>query len=400
MIRELRQDFNRRFTPERYRAFLEGLEKACGEPVEFRNCETPCFLPKTLLDDMAVAGRELVHQLMASDRYIAASDRMIPPHHRAPRDAAQPMFVQADFGIVLDEDGNPRPRLVEIQGFPSLYCFQPTLAAQYREAYHLDPSLGTYLGGHDDTSYTALLRRAILADHDPDHVVLLEVEPHRQKTRCDFTMTRRMLGVPAVDILAVARRGDRLFYRRDDGVEVPIRRIYNRVIVDELDRRALRTPFQFSDDLDVEWAGHPNWFFRLSKFSLPYFDHPTVPRTWFLSEVAELPLPPEELVLKPLYSFAGTGVVVGPSREAIAAVPAHQRDTYILQERMDFAPLFATPHGDAKAEVRIMYVWLDGEQMAPVNTIVRMGRGRMMGVDHNKDMEWVGASAAFFPREA
>jgi hypothetical protein len=56
-----------------------------------------------------------------------------------------------------------------------------------------------------------------------------------------------------------------------------------------------------------------------------------------------------------------------------------------------------TPEGATKIEVRIMYVWLEG--LRPVNTIIRMGRGAQMGVDHNKDMEWVGASAAFLEGE-
>ncbi|MDX2150482.1 MAG: hypothetical protein SFV54_07095 [Bryobacteraceae bacterium] len=397
MIQELREDFNRGFTPEKYAQFLRGLEAVCGEPVEFRNSETPCFLPKELLDAMSTAGHELVHQLLSSDRYIEASDRMIPARHRAPRDEPQPMFVQADFGVIRDRDGEFQPRLVEIQGFPSLYCYQPALAEQYRCAYELADSLNTYLGGHDADSYRALLRRAIVGNHDPENVVLLEIDPAQQKTRCDFTLTRRMLGVETVCLTEVIREGNRLFYRRPDGSQVPIHRIYNRVIVDELERRKIEPPFSFSDPLDVEWAGHPNWFFRLSKFSIPYFDHPTVPRTWFLSELQEPPMAPERLVLKPLYSFAGAGVIVGPTAKEIRTIPEDLRDGYILQERMDFAPLIDTPEGGAKAEVRIMYVWLPGEQMTPVNTIVRMGRGKMMGVDHNKNMRWVGASAAFYP---
>jgi hypothetical protein len=394
VIPELRQRFNRDFHPEKYIHFLAGLNQAAGAHVGFRNSETPIFFEEELLSRMAMAGRELVEQLLANPAYKAASDRIIPNEFRVPREAQHPLFVQADFGIVRDDKGNYQPRLVEIQGFPSLYAFQPVLAAQYRETYGLDPTLHQNLGRLSPSAYDDLLRRAVVGDHSPENVVLLEIDPLNQKTLCDFIVTERLLGVRAICITQVVKEGSRLFHRRD-GRLVPIERIYNRAIADELIRRQIKVPFDFRDDLQVEWAGHPNWFFRLSKFSIPYFSHPTVPRTWFLDEVSELPLPPENLVLKPLFSFAGLGVVVGPTAAQLAEVPQHLRHDYILQERVDFTPVIDTPYGPTKAEVRIMYLWLD--EMIPVNTIIRTGRGKMMGVDHNKGMEWVGASAAFYP---
>ncbi len=116
------------------------------------------------------------------------------------------------------------------------------------------------------------------------------------------------------------------------------------------------------------------------------------PRAQFLDRVDRV-AHPERYVLKPLYSFAGLGVIVGPTQEQIAAVPAAARSQYLLQERVDFTPVIDTPAGPAKIEVRIMYLWLD--ELRAVNTIVRMGRGAQMGVDHNKGFEWVGASAGF-----
>jgi hypothetical protein len=189
----------------------------------------------------------------------------------------------------------------------------------------------------------------------------------------------------------VRKEGRRLFYERDGRLE-RIERIYNRAIVDELVRRQVRPAFDFRDELDVEWAGHPNWFFRLSKFSIPYFRHTCVPETRFLDRVTTVEHP-ERYVLKPLYSFAGAGVIVGPTAEQIAAVPAERRSGYILQERVNFRPVIETPYGPTKAEVRVMFLWTD--RLRAVNTIIRMGRGAQMGVDHNKGMEWVGGSAAF-----
>ncbi len=387
MIPSLRQRFNREYKPEKYQRFLGLLEERCGSAPLFRHSETPFFLPGELLEKMARYGRELVEQLMANPRYQRDSRAAIPAEFCAPNEDARPLFLQADFGL----DENLEPKLVEIQGFPTLYAYQPTMAACYREAYGLDASLAAFPGGIGAEEYDALMRQAIVGAHDPRNVALLEIDPWHQKTMHDFVLTERRWGVPTVDITAVRKEGRRLFYERDGKLE-RIERIYNRAIVDELVRRGVKPGFDFRDELDVEWAGHPNWFFRLSKFSLPYFRHACVPQTRFLNEATEVEHP-ERYVLKPLYSFAGAGVIVGPTAEQVAAVPENQRAGYILQERVNFRPVIETPFGPTKAEIRVMYVWLN--ELRPVNTIIRMGRGTQMGVDHNKGMEWVGGSAAF-----
>ena len=381
MILSLRQKFNRDYSAGTYERFLALLEARCGEPVQFRHSETPVFLSRALVDKMARYGREIVEQLLANPKYEAESRAAIPAAYRVPNEHPVPLFVQADFG--LDQD--LEPKLVEIQGFPSLYAYQPVMARAYSDAYDLDGD--PFPDSLNTGEYYSLLRKAIAGDHDPENVVLTEIDPWHQKTRHDFVMTERLLGVRTADITSITRKGRRLYC--DD---IPIDRIYNRAIVDELERRHIQLPFDFSDDLDVEWAGHPNWFFRLSKFSLPYLDHPAVPRTQFLSDSADIDNP-ECYVLKPLYSFAGMGVIVGASREQIQAIPVKRRRDYILQERVEFRPVIDTPHGPTKMEVRIMYLWLD--QLCPVNVIIRMGRGAQMGVDHNKGLAWVGASAAF-----
>jgi hypothetical protein len=387
LIPSRRQSFNREFQPAKYRRFLDLFEQRFNEAPQFRHSETPCFFPSELIERMARSGREIVVELLGNAQYLAESERAIPAQWRVPNEAPVPLFVQADFG--LDQD--LQPKLVEIQGFPSLYAYQPVMSEAYREAYQIDPGLALFPNGLAFEEYRRLLGEAIVGRHDPEHVVLLEIDPASQKTRHDFVMTERMFGVRSVDIRAVHQQGKQLYYDHE-GVRIPIRRIYNRAIVDELERRAITLPFDIRDDLDIEWAGHPNWFFRLSKFSLPYLKHESVPPTRFLSDVETVDHP-ERYVLKPLFSFAGAGVIVGPTAEQISAVPASRRADYILQERVDFRPVIETPAGAAKVEVRIMYLWLG--DMRPVNTVIRMGRGAQMGVDHNKGLEWVGASAAF-----
>jgi hypothetical protein len=277
-----------------------------------------------------------------------------------------------------------------LQAFPSLYAYQPVLSQTYIDVFGLDSNLRYHLSGLNSESYTQLLRDAIVAGHDPANVVLMEVHPEEQKTLPDFLLTEKLLGIRTVCITKIRKDGRRLLYE-SGGKLIPIERIYNRTIVDELERKGVGLPFDFRDDLDVEWAGHPNWYFRISKYSIPYLKHPSVPRTWFLDQMPSVPSDLENFVLKPLYSFAGLGVVIAPSRKDIDAIPSEKRGEYILQERLNFTPVIETPHGATKAELRMMYVWL--KELTPVLIIVRMGRGLMMGVDHNKNMEWVGSSA-------
>jgi hypothetical protein len=392
MIPSLRQQFNSNFTPEKYQRFLKLMEERCGMPVQFRLSETPCFFPKPLLDQMSQYGKELVQQLNGIE-YRKASFEAIPPEFNAPRETPHPMFVQVDFGLVRDAAGALQPKLVELQGFPSLYAYQAMLSQLYMEVYGLDGNLKYLLGGLDWDGYKQLLRRAIVGDQNPQNVILMEIDPLHQKTLPDFLLTERLLGIKTVSITDIKKVGSFLFYE-SGGQRIPIRRIYNRAIVDELVRNNLKLAFRFADDMEVEWAGHPNWFFRMSKFSLPFLHHECVPKTWFLDRVEKVPDDLGNYVIKPLFSFAGLGVIMNPTREDLAAIPKNKQSQYILQERMNFEPVIETPFGGTKAEVRVMYIWL--EELLPVMTIIRMGRGLMMGVDHNKNMEWVGSSAAFY----
>ena len=393
MIPELRRAFNARFTAEKYRALLQLMEQRCGAPVKFRVCETPCFFPRKLLEQMSEFGRELIHQLDRPE-YRRASDEAIPSEFNTPSEAPHTLFAQVDFGLVKDSAGRLQPKLVELQGFPSLYAYQPVLAQAYCDVFELDQDLNYLLGGLDWESYQRLLRRAIVGDHDPENVILMEIDPLQQKTLPDFLVTEKLLGVKTVAITDIKKEGRRLFHERG-GKRVPIECIYNRAIVDELVRKNLQLSFRFTDDLDVEWAGHPNWFFRMSKFSLPYLTHASVPKSWFLDRVERWPDDLHNYILKPLFSFAGLGVLIEPTKKDLDSIPPADRSQYILQERMHFEPLIETPFGLSKAEVRIMYIWL--EELLPVMTIIRMGRGLMMGVDHNRNLEWVGSSAGFFP---
>jgi hypothetical protein len=313
--------------------------------------------------------------------------------------------MTADFGLVQLAEGGFAPRLVELQAFPSVFAFQALLGDAYRRHFKFDHSLSYFLGGHTEESFWERFRQVVVGDHDPAEVILAEVYPEKQKTLPDFLLTARRLGISIVDVtkLVASRSGSgrtRLQYWKD-GRLLPVRRIYNRVIVDELMQKGIELPFDYREDVDVEWAGHPNWYFQISKFSIPFLRHPTVPEAVFLDDwwrgagSAVLHGDRERVLLKPLFSFAGKGIVFAPSDEELRSIPVERQREYMLQERMDFAPVIETPFGATQAEIRILYVWANGAEMEPVLSLVRLGRGKMMGVDHNRDQEWVGASAAY-----
>jgi len=397
MIPELRQAFNAAFTEERYHALLAWLDAEAGHHIPFRSGETPVFLPPALTGELVRAAHQVLAAATTPEVRRAAA-RAVPPEYQVPGEDDHPAFVQVDLALAA-VDGQIVPRLIELQGFPSLYAFQWLLTRGYRRHFDIPADMTPYFAGLDDDSYVDCLRQLIVGDADPRTVVLLEIEPEHQKTRVDFVITEKLLGVPTVGIADVVVRGRQAFYRRPaqrGGGEVPIRRIYNRVIFDELARRGIELPPLFRADLDLEWVGHPNWFWKLSKFSLPFIHGPYAPPCHFLSELRELPPDLENYVLKPLFSFAGHGVEVGVTAAQLQAIA--RPEDYILQRRIEYGPAVVTPDEPSKVEVRMMFVWRDRPLL--INNLVRMTKGKMVGVDFNKDRTWVGSSVALHAPEA
>ncbi len=394
MISSQRERFNTNFSPATYEQLVASLQQTTGLTIEFRVSETPVFVPTELRLEIQQATTAINHQLLNAN-YLNLSDRAIPARFHAPQQTPHPTFIQTDFAVARDEHGQLKPKLVELQGCASIHAFQLFISQEYQRHFDLR-GLSYLLNGLSDESYLTLLRRAIVGPHAPEQVVLMEIEPELQKTRPDFVMTEKLLGVPTVAINDVIKRGRQLFYHHA-GREIQIQRIYNRVIVDELMRKDVQFNFDYRDELDVEWAGHPNWFFRLSKFSLPFLDHPSVPRSWFLSQLSEYPSDLENFVLKPLFSFAGSGVKVNITRADLDAIPEAERSDYLLMEKIFYAPVIQTPDEPSKVEIRVMSIWPDDEP-EPIPTLLlgRMSKGAMMGVDFNKNKTWVGSTACFF----
>jgi hypothetical protein len=396
MDAELRTRFNADFSAEKYAALLRCVNESVRWPADFRISETPIFLTREFTGE-AVAAAEGIQAQTRTPEFAQHAASAIPAGLEVPNESPHPEFVIVDLGI-CEEGGRLVPRLIELQAFPSLFAFQFMLLGCMRRSFPAIPANWTSaFNGLHDQEYIDLLRHTIIADADPENVVLLEIEPEKQKTRIDFACTEALLGIRSVCLSAVKKKGRQLFYDRD-GREVRIERIYNRVIFDELERRPdLKPDFSFQDDLEVRWIAHPNWYYRISKHSLPFLKTPHTSPAFFADE-----FPPGEsigdYVLKPLYSFAGLGVDMEPTAGKLAALA--DPHAWILQKKVQYAAFVSTPDGPkSKAELRMMFLWPENErEPLLVNNLVRMSQGKMMGVDFNKEKTWVGSSIALHSR--
>jgi len=388
---ELRARFNADFTPDKYDALLRCVNETEKWPADFRVSETPIFLTDAFTAEITNAATTIMDRVRTPEFTRHAADA-IPTGLEVPIETAHPNFMAVDFGV-CEVDGRLTPRLIELQAFPSLYAFQLFFLGCLRRTYPAIPRNWTSsFGGLKDEAYLELLRSVIVGDSNPESVILLEIEPEKQKTRIDFACTETLLGVRPICLTKIRKRGPQLFYDRD-GREVRIERIYNRVIFDELIRRPdLNPPFRFQDELDVKWVGHPNWYFRISKHSLPFLKTEHTAPAFFADEFPDGELL-EDYVLKPLYSFAGLGVDMEPTPEKLRAL--EKPHEWILQKKVTYAEFVPTIDGrKSKAEIRMMFIWPDGREPVLVNNLVRMSQGKMMGVDFNKEKTWVGSNIA------
>ncbi|MES2747618.1 MAG: hypothetical protein V4648_04525 [Bacteroidota bacterium] len=389
--------FNDNFTTEKYLALLNDVKSDFNYEVTFRIGETPFFIPNSLKEQLLEASQEVI-SFIQKKGFNELTNKALELNRKVPNEDNHTTFLAIDFGI-CEEEGAIVPKLIEVQGFPSLFNFQYNLAEKFSNHYPFLSHLTPFFNGLSKEGYLQLVEEVICNQHPKENVILLEIEPEKQNTQIDFMYCERDLGITTVCVTKVVKRGKQLFYINSKGNEVQIKRIYNRVIFDELDLRTdLKLNFDFSDDLDVEWAGHPNWFFRISKFILPYLKGKYFIETTLLSDLKEIPSDLENYVLKPLFSFSGTGVIFHVKREDIEAVK--EKDLYILQKKVNYKPVIQSPDGKVKAEVRLLAVWKK-DALAPtlVTTLVRLSRGEMIGVKFNKDKDWVGGTVGLFEKD-
>ena len=396
MIPKYRKLFNEQFTLEKYEAFKQDIADDFNYEPTFRLCETPFFISNELKTQLLEACNDVI-TLIQKENFKELTNKSLELNTNVPNEDSHTTFLAIDFGI-CEEDGKVMPKLIEVQGFPSLYNYQNNLFEKFKKQYPFLNELTPFINNISNQEYLDLLEAIFCNNHPKENVVLLEIEPEKQNTKIDFYYCKRDIGIPIVCVTDVRKKGKELFYTNDKGEEIQIKRIYNRVIFDELDLRTdLKLNFSFSDELDVEWAGHPNWFFRISKFILPMLKGKYFIETTLLSELKKIPEDLENYVLKPLFSFSGSGVVFHVKREDIETVK--EKELYILQKKVNYLPIVQSPDGNIKAEVRMLYVWKKEDNAPiPLCNLVRLSRGEMIGVKYNKDKDWVGGTIGLFEK--
>lgn len=397
MIPKIRAEFNKNFTEKKYREFLIDLNTKHPGDILFRVAETPVFVPKDFTKKMLDACEAIVDIIIKPD-FKEQTQRAIPKNENVPNENDHTDFIAFDFGICENENGELEPQLVEMQGFPTLFGFQAYYPTVIEKHFEIPQNFSPYLNGYNKDSYLQFLKDIILNGHNPENVILLELKPHEQKTRIDFYCTQDYLHIPIVCLTDLIQEGKKLFYKKD-GRKIEIKRIYNRIIFDELSqiKDSLGEVVDITQPFDVEWAPHPNWFYRISKFTLPLINHPYVPETFYLNEIKNLPEDLENYVLKPLFSFAGQGVIIDVTKQDIDKVK--DPENWILQRKVKYADVIKTPDIPAKAEIRLFYFWKKGaERPVAVNNLARLSKGTMIGVRYNMDKDWVGGSVAYFEK--
>lgn len=396
MIPAIRKAYNESFTKEKYEAFLKELHEAFPGELDFRVAETPIFVPKDFTTKILDACETIV-DIIVDPKFKELTDKSIPPNVKAPGDTVHTQFIAFDFGICINEAGEYEPQLIEMQGFPTLFAYEILLDDVFRKHFTVPENFDCYLNGYNRESYIKLLKEIIIGDHSPENVILLEIFPRQQKTRIDFFCTEEYVGIKMVCLTELIKEGKKLYYM-NDGKKTEVKRIYNRVIFDDLHQQSAEVQEQgklFFEELEVEWCPHPDWFYRISKFTLPLIQHPYVPQTYYLNEIKQLPDDLENYVLKPLFSFAGQGVVIDITQEDIDNVK--DPENWILQKKVKYADVIETPDVPAKAEIRMFYFWKEGEpRPIAVNNLGRLSKGKMIGVRYNKDKEWVGGNFCYF----
>jgi len=394
MQKALREKFNKNFTEEKYIAYMKEVEAVSPGALDFRNAETPIFIDKEFTHKMLNACEDII-DVMVAPNFKELTERSIPADVRVPGNEKHAQCMVFDFGICENGKGELEPQLIEMQGFPTLYAFQAfhsEITAKYAD---LPLNYSSYLNGYNKESYIQLLKDIFVGNHPLEEVILLEIFPEKQKTRIDFYATKQLLGIEPVCLTKLKADGKQLYYIKENGEKQLVKRIYNRLIFDDLQQQEdLTDIIDLTKEYDVEWVPHPNWFYRISKFTLPFIDNPYVPETFFLNEITQ-PVNLSEFVLKPLFSFAGMGVVIDVEQADIDKIT--DPENWILQRKVTYASIIDTPDEPAKAEIRLFYFWKDEwERPIAVHNLARLSKGKMIGTRYNKDKTWVGGTTAYF----
>lgn len=399
MIRSTRELFNQSFSKEKQRHIQSYFNNNYPNQLGFKLSESPIFISNNLQEKLFAVSESIIHQIV--NQTILTDFSRVPANQNVPNCKGKPHFLAIDFAICKNNNQEIEPQLIELQAFPSLFFYQVSLAQQFQQQYPFLNDFNFLLNHHSTKDYTQHLQELITANQPPENTIILELFPEQQKTKIDFSITKEHLGIETVCLTKIIKKGKTLYYQKNNQ-EIKINRIYNRLIFDDLEQYPdLKTQFNLTDNVEVDWVTHPNWFFVISKAILPKLQHQYIPKSYFVND-----FPDNEInnlsnyVLKPLFSFAGQGVNLNPKQEDINKI--QNKKDYILQKKVAYAPVFKDINNDfSKAELRLLYTWMPEDDLPKAAiSLVRMSKSAMINVSHNQKSEvFTGSSVAFFNKD-
>lgn len=395
MLKDIRIAFNQAFTDERYQRYLDYINQHYPNSVGFRIAETPLFFSKEFKESITLAGEAICHQLI-QPALLKQLCKGIPAGFNIDAYNTLPNCILLDFAIT--ENGRePDYSLVELQAFPSLFAYEIIQNNALLQSYSIPNGFSAFLNDYDEKSYLSLLSQLIKGDN-PNETILLELDPEIQKTCIDFYCTRDYLNIPIVNIRDIYFKEGKWYYL-SGGKESTFKRIYNRIVFDEIkeNEAIVETYIQLANDSQLTWFTHPIHFFMYSKYALPYITHPKIPKTVFLDQVNIQKTDFTRKVIKPLFSFAGKGVMIEPTQESVQSIT--NKAQWICQEKIHYVQGILTPKDPAKAELRIFFLKDPKTNVfKAVFNLARLSKQALINTAQNSNDTWVGGSMAFFEK--
>src|SRR6218665_704861 len=171
--------FNSNFTTDKYEKFIDDITSDFDYKVTFRIGESPFFITDELKEQLLEGCQEVINFIQKED-FKKLTDRALELNRKVPNEDNHTTFLAIDFGICEEENGEIVPKLIEVQGFPSLFNFQNHLSQKFVSHYPFLSELTPFLSGLNADSYLKLVEEAIRNNHPKENVILLEIEPRSE----------------------------------------------------------------------------------------------------------------------------------------------------------------------------------------------------------------------------
>jgi len=323
----------------------------------FKATSSEVFLfPKELKSELIEAATGITNQLFSS-RVLTLAESNITDNSnildfRSYKNLPEPYFMTIDLAYA--PGGGTNFKLIEAQAFLSI-------SHMFFEHYSklLDLNRDVFLNFE---AYQHFLRKI-----QNNHSILLEDCPWEQKTAIDFHLLQKQASIEVLNFRGIL--GSHALKEK---------LIYNRLIFADLTAQEFaNAKISLSGLPNARWLHHPDWYYFVSKSSLPYITSPWAAQSFL---VADKPLNFEPKsnawVLKPLFDYGCSGVNLNPSRTDIENVDAPKE--WLLQQKIELKHL---PGTELFGEIRVVLFNTDNG-WEPVMFFGRINDKPFLGSQH------------------